>query len=546
MTEVANLSALRGFAGSANQLCYVKGHTYVGDGGGGIFMWRTEPEFTVGAYRNDNNGTIIDTGSSTGRWVRQFEGYINVLYFGALGTSGDYTVAIQNAIDFAYLNSETEVIKGSTVFIPNGSYRVNTLLLKNGVSILGDSNEITIIRPTLNHTADYMFKMDRGPIILNISNLKIFAADGTDAGCFLFEAKVVNENTGPFHGGLWNSSFKNIQIAGFRGHGIYLKGGTENQALPNQFNTFENVRVGKEGHFTNSLKMEGQNGQHTFLNCTFDGFNKPGNVYARGHNVNISPNSRATTGILSFINCTFQQADYGIYMNYAENINIDGCWFETLGVAITLNGSGGIGIYNSCRDITIQNCRFVNAAGFGALPASSENIKLGQCISVTNSFVNVYNNYVAISTGSYWNPESSFLLALDNSLGGVDIAGNVFQDNKLNKTGGIMQVLNITSPNILNCGRNKLVFVTVPLGSTNNQINRIDSDINASETLFIRANLGSITFNVMDSAGITGKNIFLNGRASLTLTNGQAATFIKIDNSVGNERATYQLVSIAN
>jgi len=556
MTEVANLSALRGFAGTTNQLCYVKGHTFVGDGGGGIFMWRTEPEFTVGAYRNDNNGTIIDTGSSAGRWVRQFEGYINVLYFGALGTSGDYTVAMQNAIDFAYLNSETEVIKGSTVFIPSGSYRVNTLLLRNGVSILGDSNEKTIIRPTLNHIADYMFKMDSGPVILNISNLKIFGEDETDAGCFLFQAKVVNENIGPFHGGLWNSAFKNIQITGFRGHGIYLKGGGEErnpdfpdrpvQDLPNQFNTFENVRVGKAGHFTNSLKMEGQNGQHTFLNCTFDGFNKSGNVYARGHNVNISPapNGETTTGILSFINCTFQQADYGIYLNYAENINIDGCWFETLGVAITLNGLE----HNSCRDITIQNCRFANAAGFGSKPASSENIKLGQCISITNSFVNVYNNYVLVSdiNDPLWNPESSFLLALDNSLGGVDIAGNVFQHSKLSKTGGIMQVLNITSPNTLDCRRNKLVFVTVPLGSTNNQINRINSDINASETLFIRANLGSITFNVMDSAGITGKNIFLNGRASLTLTNGQAATFIKIDNSVGNERATYQLVSIAN
>ncbi|WP_343623295.1 hypothetical protein [Flavobacterium lindanitolerans] len=542
MIEVANLSALRSFTGTVNQLCYVKGHTYVGDGGGGIFMWRTESVFTVGEYKNDNNGTIVDTGSAVGRWVRQFEGYVNVLYFGALGTSGDYTTEIQKAIDFAFLNSKSDVIKGSTVFIPSGSYKINTLMLKSGVSILGESNEKTILYTTDNHAADYMFKMEAGPVFLDITNLNISGRQ-TEAGCFLFEANSIN--TEPFHGGLWNSTFKNIQITGFKGHGIYLKGGSQNQALPNQFNIFENVRVGKQGHFTNSLKMEGQNGQHTFLNCTFDGFyNKENKLYARGHNVNISPNGDITAGIVSFINCTFQDADYGIYMNYAENINIDGCWFENLGVAVTLNGLEK----NSCRDITIQNCRFANAAGFGSLEVSLENIKIGQCVSITKSFVNVYNNYVAVSdiNGPYWHPDSSFLLALDNSEGGVNIAGNVFQDSRLCKTGGVMQVLNIINPNILDCGRNKLVFVTVPSESTNNQINRINSTINASETLFIRANQGSITFNTMDSGGTTGKNIFLNGRASLTLTNGQAATFIKVDNSVGNERATYQLVSIAN
>jgi hypothetical protein len=62
MTEVTNLQALRGIVGSTNgELYYVKGHTNLGDGGDGIFMWRTEQIFINGIYQDDNNGTILKT-----------------------------------------------------------------------------------------------------------------------------------------------------------------------------------------------------------------------------------------------------------------------------------------------------------------------------------------------------------------------------------------------------------------------------------------------------------------------------------------------------
>jgi len=536
MTEVVNLAALKAITGSSNgELYYVKGHTNLGDGGQGIFMWRTDSIFTTGIYQNDNNGTILKTTSTAGwtigRWVRQYEGHINVLYFGAFGKTLDYSTAFQNAVDFASINALNDPeLKGSVVYIPNGNYRINTILLKSGISILGESIDKTLIQTTANHTVDYMFKMDIGPIFLNISNLSIFGRNETEAGCFLFEGKPSTDEAQ--HGGLWNSAFKNIKIMGFKGHGIYLKGGVSGK-LPNQFNTFENVRVNKAADFTNSLKMTGQNGQHTFLNCTFDGYNTGGsNIFPKGHNVNISHDVDASTGILSFINCSFQEGDYGIYFNYAENITIDGCWFENLGVAITVNGSE----YNSCRDITIQNSRFANAAGYGSLAVSAGNIKGGQCIAVSNSFVNVYNNYVAVSdpNGPNLNPDSSFLSAPGNTLGGIDIAGNVFQDIKLSKTFGIMQVIAVSSPNTINCGRNKLVFVN----TSTTVIKSIVSSINASETITIRANgTGSITFD-------NTKNIFLVNKSTLSLANGEIAVFMKCDNYIGTYYETYQLISV--
>lgn len=164
MTEVTKLSALRGIVGSTNgELYYAKGHSNLGDGGGGIFMWRTDYNFIgTGTYNQDNDGTIVKvTGNDTGRWVRQYVGYINVLYFGALGTGGDYTLNLQRAIDFAKLNSKDDpFLKISTIFIPNGSYYVSTVFLKNGVSIIGESNDRTIFYPVAGGIdGEYMFKI---------------------------------------------------------------------------------------------------------------------------------------------------------------------------------------------------------------------------------------------------------------------------------------------------------------------------------------------------------------------------------------------------
>ncbi|MFY7740645.1 MAG: hypothetical protein ACOVQC_09015, partial [Flavobacterium sp.] len=110
MTEVTNLQELRTIAGGAGlgndgvEIRYVKGHTNAGDGGGGVFLWKTLDIFTstnpvIGIYSNDNNGTIIQSviggiSNNDGRWVRQYDGYINVLYFGAFGVGNLYNTEI--------------------------------------------------------------------------------------------------------------------------------------------------------------------------------------------------------------------------------------------------------------------------------------------------------------------------------------------------------------------------------------------------------------------------------------------------------------------
>lgn len=535
MTEVLNLQSLRSIPGNSGNTIFVKGHTNAGDGGGGVFIWQTGTNFIgTGIHSQDNNGTIIKvTNNDFGRWVRQFEGFINVLFFGAFGIGNDYTYNVQEAINFASINSTTlSTIKGATVFIPNGSYIITNIILKSGISIIGESISDTLIYSPGGASGDYLFEMEIGPVFLNVSNLKLIGNE-TEKGCFHF--KAMGALNSPQHGGLWYSVFKNMQISNFKGDGIYIEGGEEfsDYLQPNQFNVFENIRVTKSTDFSSALRITGHNGQLSFINCTFDGFYQNA-TYSKGQNINISNKDKYSSAVISFINCTTQNADYGFYIAFAGNITIDNCWFENLGVAITVksNTTNKINTVMS-KSVNILNSRFSNASGFGSLYAPN-NIKAGQCISVNQSFLNVYNNYVTVSDpeGVYFNNNSSFLMALNNSTGGVNIANNTFRALKLGKTYGIMQVISVIN-NTIDCSGNKLVFVT----GTTSIIKTILSSINAGEKITIRANGNSITFD-------NSNNIFLTLKATLTINNGEIVTFVKIDNTVGSNYETYQLISI--
>jgi len=55
------------------------GYANTGDGGEEIFFWDNS------SVEADNDGTIISTGLSEGRWKRFYSGAVNVKWFGAKG-----------------------------------------------------------------------------------------------------------------------------------------------------------------------------------------------------------------------------------------------------------------------------------------------------------------------------------------------------------------------------------------------------------------------------------------------------------------------------
>jgi parallel beta-helix repeat protein len=575
MIELQNLEELRNYQltdGLYNGLTvYIKGHTNPGDGGSGVFMWRTEFDFTLGKYSNENNGTIVKSTiyeNESGSWVRQYDGFINVSYFGALGNLDlDYTEHFMNAIEFAKLNSDDySSLKSSTVFIPNGTYHISKIDLKSGVNILGESIQRTVIITENDDINNYLFEIEEGQVYINISNLNIIRKGEIKntifhKGCFLFEAKHVNgdKNT---DGGLWYSTIKNIKITGFYGNGIYLKGGESlfSTLLPNQFNVFENIRITKENdvefnYYSNALRMTGENGQHTFINCQFDGVKRIDSydviddkvipvysfdkwyVVSIENSENMSIFSYVTSHVITFLNCTFQNSNYGIIIHYAENITIDNCWFEDLGVAITVNGDPRKEISKS---INILNNRFTNAAGFGSnLVTPKEGyIKNGQCVFVDFSVVNIFNNYVTASFPELIDPSSAFVLGMPHN-NGINLSANTFRNDNslLSRTYGVMQFIDIESDNSIICKSNKLVFVNC---SISNCVKKITSTVNTGEMLTIRAwgNVGNVTL-------FNGQNIFLGNLVSLLLNHGDTVTLIKVDYGPDDENFTsqYQLVS---
>ena len=229
---VNNISELRNIVGiNFGDVIYVKGHTTQGDGGEGNFIWQNHPYLLnetitpvpggptiLSPFYSDNDGTIIQSiieGSpnNSGRWVRQFNGFIDVRFFGIPFQNG--TQKLQKAIDFASSNANIDnpPTKGTTIFFPSGSWVFDKIMLRNGVSIVGDSSDKTIIYST-NATdpeftnTPYLFEMETGVVHLNISNLKI-VGNGTSKGCFNFTAdSFINS-----FGGLTFSTFKNINWA---------------------------------------------------------------------------------------------------------------------------------------------------------------------------------------------------------------------------------------------------------------------------------------------------------------------------------------------
>src|SRR5262245_37555343 len=134
--------------GDPGDLITVLGHSVLGDGGGGTFMWSTMPDPMA---MPDEDGGIVFGTTPSGRWIRQWSGYVNVRWFGARGDSVGYdpilgdTNRIQMAIDFcASIKSGGEIV-GGTVFFPPGIYVVAAptslaafkLILRSKVRLLG-------------------------------------------------------------------------------------------------------------------------------------------------------------------------------------------------------------------------------------------------------------------------------------------------------------------------------------------------------------------------------------------------------------------------
>ncbi len=551
MTEVNNLTALRGTNPSLSPV-YVKGHANPGDGGGGIFYWKTSAAFATGAYSNENYGTIIKStylGAPSGSWAREYDGYIDTRFFGVFGGGGDSTTEIQRAIDFAELNSGSNPsMQSSTVYVPSGVYVISTLTLKSNISFIGDNRSTPFFNAKSGGLpGEYMFEIEDGPVSIEVKNL-FLNGNGTDRGCFLLEAKLDSTGT---HGGIWNSVFKNLKISNFKGIGMHFKGGIRGDGspqadalafkLPNIHNIIENVTISRGSSANQALYLSGQNAQYTFVTCTFNGTaSEDGNevyTFATGHNVTLESDKDHTCATIQFLNCSNQNSDYGYYIKNGENILISNNWFENIGVSVTAIAEN-TDFTRPSKGIVVDDCRFANAAGFGGLDAPT-NIKNGQNVSVVDSYVQVSNSF-ATAGGPAPSASASFLSASNSNAGGVKLSNNTFGGSAPSKSFGVVEVVNIdTSNNSITTFAHNSVFVNFVAFQV---VDTIISELGAAETLTIRANGGPVTFTRNDNIWFSTTNPSTN----LVLLNGEIATFTRIDKAQGGNQSFFQLTSVVH
>lgn len=539
-----------------NKLVYVKGYFTEGDGGEGFFIFKKENSKPI------NLGTIFQStvvqadGTTSGRWIRQYSGYMNVEFFGVqrdwdLPYSGfSNSDRIQNMIDYATTDANTIYSHEAdlTIYFPNGQYFIDKpLILKDRVKLVGSPGTLLTNK---GDEYDYMFKINTGPVTnFRMENFIINLNNQPNLGGIHIKASASPNN---ITGGLWDGNFKNIKIVEAQKTGIYIEGGEDgsNANLPNQFIIFENVRIQRKNKDYYALKITGENANYTFLNCEFintsNSIVSGGCIYIGSTNSGVPNSNKVGSNSISFINSGFGvYSQYGAIIEDSGNITFDTCFFEGVDYAFSIKNS---------EQINILRNRFANASGCGSLPSTfSHTNNKGRIIICENSIINVENNRIVVShpreTDYPHNiNEQKFIEGIGND-NVINVKGNSFSLPSLGNSSGIMQTVSLSS-NKAKLWSKKLIYINVPsnYNSLTSDLNIIESDINASEIIFIRANGGPLKLNAITTTTplIGGRNIYLNGKSSVTLNNGQIVSLIKIDNAGGNFPPTYQLFSLGN
>lgn len=509
------------------------------DNGGGHFIWKTDPVFLTsggpGYFSENNDGTIVDAwGNDTGRWVRMYEGPISIAYFGATRSWEDINGPLQKAIDFA-----AKVAKGSpnyktyfpgtTIFIPRGNYNLDTAVLRDGISIIGENTDATIIYG--RRGAPHLFTIESGHVRINLSNFSVQRVSGETNGLPKKTAFYLAGQQGIYGvGGLLNSTFKNIAVSEWDGDAFSLRGGVASYATAHHNLAFEHIRVSRSAN-KRGLFIEGLNSGFTFTNCEFDG--SFGNQPAEWPGTDVQIKGATTGGqflgpaSISFLNCTFQNADYGVQIDYAENVTFDNCWFETLGIGVEVKG-----VALPSKAVNVINSRFANVSGYGAMFDDGYGNLMtsnGSCVRVLgNSFVNITGNHVE---GTSMCSTCNFVTVDPNNNGGVRMSNNTFRSDangRIDDTKGIMTIAHQAGSILY--GR-QLYLATV---NGNGSVSTIESTINTGERVMIKAGV-SVVFTKL------GNIRFPGSLPTLALNTGQTAEFMKMDYQ---GQVVFQLVSI--
>lgn len=427
--------------------------------------------------------------------------FVSVKDFGAVGDGvANDTAAVQAAIDYTTDNG------GGTVYLPTGTYKVTTLVLREFVEIVGQSPRDTIINAT-TATAASLITIAPGPIQLTgIKNVRLSGQASLsnftplNATQWAFDAEGVADVTTT--GGLWYFEMENVWITGFN-NGVRLLGGTSGSSLPNQFMRFNRVwwdlgdgaTAAPAGTF--AVDVRGQAAQLEFTNCLIQRRYMSNTAETLVRLGTSSETNRPTN--VSFRKTTFQHTDKAISTYNVLNLEVtDGCWFEAVRRCVEATAT---------TMLTVQGNFFTNAGSDGASG--------GYLLSIGSGCRGSFRDNVV--AGDY----DTGIVGTNSQ--GVDQNGNIWTSAPIvaYSSGIARQLSAAASMDIYNY---RIIHINTSAAPTS--ITALNTELGVGECFTVGAQ-GSSGENVRFA---TGGNITLGGRSSpFDLAGGRNAVFVVTD-----------------
>jgi hypothetical protein len=315
------------------------------------------------------------------------------------------------------------------------------------------------------------------------------AGNTTEDGFFLDTSSTINT-------GLWYSTIYDVQLKGFSGIPIHVKGRSNDFASTSQWVLFDNVVAERRPGGGNALRLEGAVFQLRFRNCHFDGqsLGDGTNIYMGGPSTtgNGFPTSIVFEGLVSQGAGLAVQIDGGVnYVFYASH-------HETLQGGYQIISTNGVQTWG----VTITDSYFAGNVGSNAGAGFDLKIDTTLAHGVNFSHNQLFGTPDSVITGT--------------NLAGVFYQDNVYIPGKLD----LPPTSGITSQQTPAAKMNINGVHTVGLNPSTTPITTVQSSHGPGETVTFYTLGGSVVFG-------SGGNINLLGATSITV-NG-SITFIRSD-----------------
>ncbi len=407
-----------------------------------------------------------------------------------------YAVAPNVNLNLGNIDPGTKAI---TIYLGPYTYTVNQVMLRKSLKIIGMGGSGTfvgngtILQSVNGNNPVFVIPQTNNDPATNVelSGFRLYGSAGntSEDGFFLDTSSTVNT-------GLWYSTINDINLEGFAGIGIHVKGRTDNFGAASQWLLFNNVVVYRTPGGGNALRLEGAVFELRFRNCQFDG-------QALGDGTNIYMGGLA-----------------GGIVGYPISIVFEGLVSQTAGLAVQIDGGVNLIFYGAHHEKLWAGYQITNNTNIGT-----------HGLTITDSY---FAGNVGVNSGTGYDlnimtTNAEGIVFANNELFGnpdavvkaMNFASVAYRDNlyhpmtsNVPPTSGLtMQVAPATTINIQGVH-------SVGLNPSTTPITTIQSSLGPGEMVTFFTFAGPAAFG-------SGGNIDLMGMSSLTV-NG-TVTLIRTD-----------------